>query len=877
MRIFANNKIVKILSMILILSIAIFSVAQGSSDTISFCQGALGAVLAVVAVCTGVAAVIAVTSGTAGIGTVVLGATSVAATHYSKGLFINAIEGSWPYGGRSEGGGTDWNSSPLPLKDARIELVKEYSDTKQAIIKVGIIDNRDGSYVTLPDYDLYISHSNNLITLHEGDYRSASVSSSGISTTGTVGIKSVPNVTVAGLINKIEYTLDKEVQFVNMKVFNSSDQVVYDLSESCPNPAKPLPFVWKGIDMQGKKLPAGAYAVKVKAVKKDGTSEDAPLQIVTLSSAISQGTWKKVNLIGGKATYTLQSDYKEGTDTITVKMRDKSGNDVNEVVEQKVDVTFKNEDVPCVTQKTLPSKIQETIDGYLVALEFKDKGKETIITDGSTGNKYHFIEGGATFSIEQPNGLVKRPGIFDEDADPNEEEITESEYKQAAERVIYLLEAMAKQQGINFNGLDIPTVNKLSDGTTFAVSSDPSGNTIVLVTPPSESPIQLVAEYSEWTLSSPLNVAWESTLDLDNPTYATVGTGGGIRIASVSSGSSSAEVVRKVLILSLVREGKKEYMKTKEILDQPIPNVASVSWSIDTKFPLWLNCGFGPRKIITTGDFHMGLDFNANTYKTVRAMFDGLVKDVGWENLKKPEKGFGYRIRIESSYMGKKYFVYYGHLVANSEKIVQGNKVYAGQELAEADSTGYSTGHHLHLEVRQSDVENSRENPLKFLNYDSSNIKPTISDVVGPLFDNEISIPVGGSTTGLLKFKATIKTTEKDLDKVKMQLIKKPNQIIFDNTFDYHAMAKLEAAAETKTRYTLATNTFKWDAEGTMLMHPLNDLGTDCRIDEFICTWGDSNKDGEYKLLVEAIDVKGNAINNKGDPYEFKILNGKLQ
>ena len=94
--------------------------------------------------------------------------------------------------------------------------------------------------------------------------------------------------------------------------------------------------------------------------------------------------------------------------------------------------------------------------------------------------------------------------------------------------------------------------------------------------------------------------------------------------------------------------------------------------------------GYGAR----WGVFHYGIDL-ANAIGTpIVAAADGVVAESG------PASGFGLWVRIRHS---DGTITVYGHI--NRSLVVQGQKVRAGQEIAEMGNRGNSTGPHLHFEV----------------------------------------------------------------------------------------------------------------------------------------------------------------------------------
>lgn len=117
----------------------------------------------------------------------------------------------------------------------------------------------------------------------------------------------------------------------------------------------------------------------------------------------------------------------------------------------------------------------------------------------------------------------------------------------------------------------------------------------------------------------------------------------------------------------------------------------------------YITSGFGRRAdpFGRGGQFHKGIDFDANVGDAVMAVADGVVSFAA------SRSGYGKTIEIDH---GNGYVTRYAH---NSRLVVKpGDLVRAGQEVAKAGSTGRSTGAHVHFEV----WENGRVvNPRKFV------------------------------------------------------------------------------------------------------------------------------------------------------------------
>ncbi len=110
---------------------------------------------------------------------------------------------------------------------------------------------------------------------------------------------------------------------------------------------------------------------------------------------------------------------------------------------------------------------------------------------------------------------------------------------------------------------------------------------------------------------------------------------------------------------------------------------------------------YGYRTLFGSYNFHGGLDIAVPYGTSIKAADGGKVITAGWHN------SYGNYIIIDHE-NGMQ--TYYAH---NSKLLVKvGERVYQGQVIAKAGSTGNSTGNHCHFEVR---VNGQRQNPRNYL------------------------------------------------------------------------------------------------------------------------------------------------------------------
>lgn len=91
---------------------------------------------------------------------------------------------------------------------------------------------------------------------------------------------------------------------------------------------------------------------------------------------------------------------------------------------------------------------------------------------------------------------------------------------------------------------------------------------------------------------------------------------------------------------------------------------------------------------------HNGTDFGAPQGSPILAAADGIVAFAGRQG------GYGNFVIINHSLPGGKVSTAYAHIKAGGIRVRTGQRVSAGQRIADVGSTGASTGPHLHFEVR---------------------------------------------------------------------------------------------------------------------------------------------------------------------------------
>ena len=97
-----------------------------------------------------------------------------------------------------------------------------------------------------------------------------------------------------------------------------------------------------------------------------------------------------------------------------------------------------------------------------------------------------------------------------------------------------------------------------------------------------------------------------------------------------------------------------------------------------------ITSNYGPR----WGTTHYGLDIANRIGTPIRSVMDGVVLEAG------PASGFGLWVRIEHT---DGTTAVYGHI--NSYAVREGQRVSAGQVIAQVGNRGISTGPHLHFEI----------------------------------------------------------------------------------------------------------------------------------------------------------------------------------
>ena len=121
-----------------------------------------------------------------------------------------------------------------------------------------------------------------------------------------------------------------------------------------------------------------------------------------------------------------------------------------------------------------------------------------------------------------------------------------------------------------------------------------------------------------------------------------------------------------------------------------------------------LNPPTGYKSVYSNMKGHNGLDLRAGRGTAIHSVIDGVVTEIVVDE----NRGVGIGVTTDKMFYCREtkkieYFKFrYWHNLVNLKKL--GDKVYLGDVIALADSTGYSSGNHLHFE--QKPVKKTREN-----------------------------------------------------------------------------------------------------------------------------------------------------------------------
>lgn len=128
----------------------------------------------------------------------------------------------------------------------------------------------------------------------------------------------------------------------------------------------------------------------------------------------------------------------------------------------------------------------------------------------------------------------------------------------------------------------------------------------------------------------------------------------------------------------------------------------SMAWPVPSSSRITSSFGWRVHPIFKTKKFHTGIDIGAPSGAAIVAAASGTVISASYRG------GYGNTVLIDH---GEGVVTLYAHQRAGGMKVSAGEKVDKGQRIGTVGSTGYSTGPHLHFEVR---VNGTPKNPMSY-------------------------------------------------------------------------------------------------------------------------------------------------------------------
>lgn len=149
---------------------------------------------------------------------------------------------------------------------------------------------------------------------------------------------------------------------------------------------------------------------------------------------------------------------------------------------------------------------------------------------------------------------------------------------------------------------------------------------------------------------------------------------------------------------------------TRSTSDGAVPETGRVVFPLPTG--TWVrSSGFGMRRHPVTGvhKLHTGADYAAAAGTPILAAADGRVVSAG------SASGYGNLILIEHTVNGSQVATGYAHMNADGIHVRTGDRITAGQHIADVGTSGYTTGPHVHFEVRPGGANQPPVNPEPWL------------------------------------------------------------------------------------------------------------------------------------------------------------------
>ena len=142
-------------------------------------------------------------------------------------------------------------------------------------------------------------------------------------------------------------------------------------------------------------------------------------------------------------------------------------------------------------------------------------------------------------------------------------------------------------------------------------------------------------------------------------------------------------------------------------------------------------------------NIHSAWDFGAAAETPVYSICDGEVIDKSFtytSNTIDKNGGAGNYISIKCVVDELEYEVLYGHLYPNSAKVEVGDKVIQWQEIGGIGTTGYSTGNHLHFQVKNNGRNVDGMSLIDFNNIKNDSINLPYFETQNPIYGGNTNL-----------------------------------------------------------------------------------------------------------------------------------------